>query len=276
MSMPSYALFTAGSLAVSLVSGLVAGVAPAADAVARKSGKGCRIGSFWKIDNFRPRNFYIPGTRYIDGPGGVMRVWVMRAYTIRSEFEIEDWHERERRRTRFGPVRPGDGPAEITREVEREVERERGHAVRRAGGEDPGRAADQVTGRVDGTAGGADDAEREVTHASKIKIKDGRAVLTRADERELIRTIRHMVSPLISDDHTVEVGHEYTRKISPGKYGYARYRVFGYRVKFSKWWRGDDCRVHWAASGVAGVPARVEGWVYRESKRLDPKWLRGR
>jgi len=236
MFMPSYAAFLAGPLAVSLVSGLLAGAAPPADAAARKKpGKGCRIASFYKIEHFRRRNFYIPGTRYIDGPGGVMRVWVMRAYTIRSEFEIEDWHERERRRTRFAGARPGGAPHEIAREVEREVER-----------------------------------------ASGVRVKDGRAVLTKGDERELIRTIRHMVSPLISDDHTVEVGHEYTRKISPGKYGYARYRVIGYRVRFSKWWRGDDCRVHWAASGVAGVPARVEGWVYRESKRIRPKWLRGR
>jgi len=270
MFMPSYAAFLAGPLAVSLVSGLLAGAAPPADAAARKKpGKGCRIASFYKIEHFRRRNFYIPGTRYIDGPGGVMRVWVMRAYTIRSEFEIEDWHERERRRTRFAGARPGGAPHEIAREVEREVERERGRTVRRGGDGAAGPGAD-------GGPRHDDEVEREVERASGVRVKDGRAVLTKGDERELIRTIRHMVSPLISDDHTVEVGHEYTRKISPGKYGYARYRVIGYRVRFSKWWRGDDCRVHWAASGVAGVPARVEGWVYRESKRIRPKWLRGR
>lgn len=232
--MPAYGFRVAGPLTLALV----VGAAPTAVA-APYVRKACKIAALWKIHHVKRRNFYIPGTRHIDGPGGVMRVWVMRAYTVRSEFEIEDWHERERRRLRFGPARPQDRPHELAHEAEREVERE-----------------------ADG--------------AAKVKVKRGRAALTRGDERELIATVRHMVSPLISDDHTVEVGHEYTRKISNGKYGYVRYRVFGYRIGFSKWWRGDDCRVHWAASGVAGVPARVEGWVYRESARPNPKWFRGR
>lgn len=259
--MPAYVFRVAGPLAVTLAVGMAppAVAAPYVAAAGRKA-KSCKIASFYKIDRFKRRNFYIPGTRYVDGPGGVMRVWVMRAYTVRAEFEIEDWHEREGRRTRFGPAGPRDAPAEVTREVEVERERERGSARRRASGAD----------------GDGADGEDEVTRVSKVIVKDGRATLTRGDQRELVRAIRHMVSPLISDDHTVEVGHEYTRQISKGKYGHVRYRVFGYRVGFSKWWRGDDCRVHWAASGVAGVPARVEGWVYRESKRPNPKWLRGR
>ena len=245
---------------------LVVGLAPAAVAApyvpaaksAEKKGKGCKLFSFWKIHHVKRRNFYIPGTRHIDGPGGELRVWVMRSYTVRAEFEIEDWHEREGRRKRFGPARPGDRPTELVRDADRTAEEERKAAVvRRPAGED-------------------EEVERGTERVSKIIVRNGRAALTRGDERELVRTVRHMVSPLISDDHTVEVGHEYTRKISDGKYGYVRYRVFGYRIGFSKWWRGDDCRVHWAASGVAGVPARVEGWVYRESKRPNPKWFRGR
>jgi len=247
---------------------LVVGVAPAAVAApyvgAVEKGKGCRMFTFYKIHHVKRRNFYIPGTRHIDGPGGEMRVWVMRSYTVRAEFEIEDWHERERRRKRFGPPRPGDRPHEIGREAERAKEEElRTTVVRRP-------AAD------DEENGGGTEAERARERVSRVLVRGGRAVLTKGDERELVRTVRHMVSPLISDDHTVEVGHEYTRKISDGKYGYVRYRVFGYRIGFSKWWRGDDCRVHWAATGVAGVPARVEGWVYRESKRPNPKWFRGR
>ncbi|MEV5409066.1 hypothetical protein AB0K60_09540 [Thermopolyspora sp. NPDC052614] len=273
--MPAYAFRVSGPLIVALVA---CAISPAPSPAA-SSAAGCRIASYYKIDSFRRRDFYIPGTRYIDGPGGQMRVWVMRSYTVKSEFEIEDWREKERRR--FFHAR--GGPRDITAETRREVETE---LVRERAEERSAKAGREVTRERpgDGEAGGdvseelkaSRDKERKGSEAGRIKIKESHVRLTKEEERELLRAMRLMISPLISDDHTVEAGHEYVRKISRGKYGYLRYRVFGYRVGFSKWWRGDDCRVHRAASGVAGVPARVEGWVYRESKRPNPKWLGAR
>lgn len=300
-----------GPLAIALIVPLASIAAPAAAESGTRPGSRaeaaapaarCRIASYYRIDSFRRRNFYIPGTRYVDGPGGEMRVWVMRSYTVRSEFEIEDWNEREWRRFFHARGGPRDFTSETVREVARELVEERsanrsGEVAETVTRERPGReSGEEPDGEPGGKSGegpggkpggrsDAEDAEgrrsaaesraaeREHSREERVTVRKVKVELTREEERELLRAMRLMISPLISDDHTVEAGHEYVRKISDGKYGYLRYRVFGYRVGFSKWWRGDDCRVHRAATGVAGVPARVEGWVYRERKRPNPKWL---
>ncbi|WP_433247225.1 hypothetical protein ACQPYK_46650 [Streptosporangium sp. CA-135522] len=98
------------------------------------------------------------------------------------------------------------------------------------------------------------------------------------DTKALLRRLRNNVNPLLAEELIVETGHEYTQEISDGMYGNLWYRVFGYRVGFSSWHQLSDCSSHVVATGVASVPARVEGWRYWETKhpiykghQLSPK-----
>ncbi|MEU3166211.1 hypothetical protein [Streptosporangium sp. NPDC006930] len=51
--------------------------------------KKCRPRSFFRFHSFRPRNFFIPRTRFIDGPGGTMTVSVTRQHRVYAEMELE-------------------------------------------------------------------------------------------------------------------------------------------------------------------------------------------
>lgn len=83
--------------------------------------------------------------------------------------------------------------------------------------------------------------------------------------RRLVR-LRNNLNPLIAEEHIVDVGHEYTHPITDGMYGHLWYRVFGYRLGFTQWFRVSSCGVHRVSAGVASVPARVEGWKYWETE----------
>ncbi|GAA3424112.1 hypothetical protein ACWDUI_20700 [Streptosporangium sandarakinum] len=89
----------------------------------------------------------------------------------------------------------------------------------------------------------------------------------RLDREEVLRLIRNNLNPLIAEEYIVEAGHEYTHEISDDMYGHLWYRVFGYRVGFSAWFRTSTCRFHKVVAGIANVPARVEGWKYWETSR---------
>lgn len=49
----------------------------------------CKPRSFFRFHSFRPRNFFVPRTRFIDGPGGTMTVSVTRQHRVYAEMEIE-------------------------------------------------------------------------------------------------------------------------------------------------------------------------------------------
>ncbi|MER6824530.1 hypothetical protein ABT352_00875 [Streptosporangium sp. NPDC000563] len=51
--------------------------------------KKCRPRSFFRFHSFRPRNFFVPRTRFIDGPGGTMTVSVTRQHRVYAEMELE-------------------------------------------------------------------------------------------------------------------------------------------------------------------------------------------
>ena len=63
----------------------------AAGGPAGRSETTCRIHDFYKIKSHRPHNFWIPGTHFIDGPGGKMFVWVKRWHTV--EARVRGHHE---------------------------------------------------------------------------------------------------------------------------------------------------------------------------------------
>ncbi|MFF0312458.1 hypothetical protein ACFYSC_33935 [Streptosporangium sp. NPDC004379] len=89
----------------------------------------------------------------------------------------------------------------------------------------------------------------------------------RIDRDEILRLLRNNLNPLIAEEYIVEAGHEYTHEISDDMYGHLWYRVFGYRVGFSAWYRTSTCGFHKVVAGIANVPARVEGWKYWETTR---------
>ncbi|MGV9309004.1 MULTISPECIES: hypothetical protein [unclassified Nonomuraea] len=49
----------------------------------------CRPRSFFRFHNFEPRNFFIPRSRFIDGPGGEITATVRRQHRVYWEVEIE-------------------------------------------------------------------------------------------------------------------------------------------------------------------------------------------
>ncbi|PZG23101.1 hypothetical protein C1J01_01745 [Nonomuraea aridisoli] len=66
----------------------------------------CSPHTFWRVHSLSPRNFFLPRTRFIDGPGGTMTVTVTREHEVTAFLETENertWtHTRrlfERRRT---------------------------------------------------------------------------------------------------------------------------------------------------------------------------------
>ncbi|MEV4160700.1 hypothetical protein [Nonomuraea dietziae] len=196
-------LATAGSLSLALVTPL----SSAANAASRDAGdetaasatttattatdrRRCKPRLFYKIHRLSPRNFFVPRTRFIDGPGGSMTASV----------------ERE---------------SEVLAYVETGSERERS--------------------------------------------------LTTGD---LVRSLRRAGVPHLEQRHMVLAGHSYTREISKGMYGNMWYRVFGYRIGWSSWSVLGSCRHIKVASGIANVPARVEGWRYWETKHPQYKGRR--
>ncbi|MFE3453766.1 hypothetical protein ACFXJ8_33045 [Nonomuraea sp. NPDC059194] len=83
---------------------------------------------------------------------------------------------------------------------------------------------------------------------------------------DLVRSLRRLGLPHLEERHMVFTGHEYTREISKGMYGNMWYRVFGYRIGWSSWEVLGTCRHRLVHTGIANVPARVEGWHYWETK----------
>lgn len=146
-----------------------------------KPGPPCEERNFYRVHSLAPRNFFVPRTRFIDGPGGEMTVSVSREHEVLAFTEQE--HERFRTLT----------------------------------------------------------------------------------DKGLIRQVRRLVVPHLELRHMVVTGHEYTRKITKGKYGNMWYRVFGYRVGWSSWSEYSNCRLVKITSGISNVPANVEGWRYWET-----------
>ncbi|MFG1945716.1 hypothetical protein [Nonomuraea sp. NPDC048826] len=50
----------------------------------------CKPRTFYKIHRLSPRNFFIPHTRFIDGPGGSMTVSVTREHEVLAFLETEN------------------------------------------------------------------------------------------------------------------------------------------------------------------------------------------
>ncbi|HEX4815309.1 MAG TPA: hypothetical protein VFV66_21415 [Nonomuraea sp.] len=180
-----------GSLAVVLAATLTPASAPATWAADGIDGRrhdlhdndhGCAPHIFFRRDRLSPRNFFIPRTRFIDGPGGSMTVSVTREHEVLAFLETEN---------------------------EQQV--------------------DFTTGNV-------------------------------------VKRLRKLGIPHLEERHMVFAGHEYTQEISKGKFGNMWYRVFGYRIGWSAWSVLTTCRHVKVASGIANVPARVEGWRYWETK----------
>ncbi|MFI6883544.1 hypothetical protein [Streptosporangium canum] len=176
----------------------------------------CSPRNFFRFHDFEPRNFFVPRTHFIDGPGGSMTATVRRQHRVYFEVEIE-------------------------REKNSEINRDRA-----------GTRSRTTTTTTAPNAAGTTTADANTTSA--------------VDTKNLIRRLRNNVNPLLAEELIVEAGHDYTQTISDGMYGNMWYRVFGYRVGFSQWRELTDCSRHKVVTGIASVPARVEGWRYWETK----------
>lgn len=62
-------------------------------------GRNCRPRTFFRIHQMSPRNFYLPRTRYIDGPGGSMTVTVTREKEVTAFLETENEKQKDFSRT---------------------------------------------------------------------------------------------------------------------------------------------------------------------------------
>ncbi|MFC5825094.1 hypothetical protein [Nonomuraea insulae] len=98
--MPAMRGFLAATLVVSL--------APAASAVTVNDDddgrRNCEHHTFWRIHRMSPRNFFVPRTRYIDGPGGSITVSVTREHEVTAFLETEN----ERLKSITRPLRRGE------------------------------------------------------------------------------------------------------------------------------------------------------------------------
>ncbi|MFI6788118.1 hypothetical protein ACIBG4_12395 [Nonomuraea sp. NPDC050383] len=53
------------------------------------AGEDCNRGTFFKIHSLEPRHFYVPRTRFVDGPGGSMTVSVHREHEVLAFVEAD-------------------------------------------------------------------------------------------------------------------------------------------------------------------------------------------
>ncbi|MGH3392980.1 MAG: hypothetical protein ACRDOO_29285 [Actinomadura sp.] len=143
----------------------------------------CEVRSIFKIRANSSRDFWIPGTHFVDGPGGEIKVWIEREHNVETSLLLE---------------------------------------------------------------------------------KEARLEF---DFKSFIAEVRKMVSPIITTRIRVELGHEYLRPISKGKYGHVRYRVFGYKISFWQWRQYGNCSIRFVGTGLASLPTRKQGWKYWETKR---------
>ncbi|MFB4276722.1 hypothetical protein ACBJ59_15625 [Nonomuraea sp. MTCD27] len=62
-------------------------------------GRNCRPHTFFRIHKLSPRNFFVPRTRYTDGPGGSMTVSVTREHEVLAFLESENEKTKELAKT---------------------------------------------------------------------------------------------------------------------------------------------------------------------------------
>jgi hypothetical protein len=259
----------------------------------------CKSRSFFRVDWLSPRNYFIPRTRFIDGPGGTMTARVEREYRVYAEIEVEREKYKHVNRTK-GRTKSQEATA---RDEERKWHEERrwietSKTVESTAEEDavtstPSPTATTTLGPTPAPtpttppdAGTGEETTPTTTTTGVTKGKehiDGKErnhahERTHGRERniarEVLRALRNLVNPLLAEEHIVRAGHEYSHKVSPNRYGNLWYRVYGYRIGFSQWRQVGSCRIKRVTSGIANVPARVEGWKYWETKHPKFRGMR--
>jgi hypothetical protein len=73
------------------------------------------------------------------------------------------------------------------------------------------------------------------------------------------------VSASITKTNTSTVSHNYSHRITPGKYGHAQYVSWGKKVTWKKYRDTPQCRTELIASGTIKFPTNQEGWRYWEA-----------
>ncbi|MEU4223027.1 hypothetical protein AB0F17_01925 [Nonomuraea sp. NPDC026600] len=84
-------------------------------------GGGCEAGTFIRVHSLRPHNFFIPRTRYTDGPGGEMTVSVHHEFEVLAFVEADKNRFVSHRRSDDTAVRNVVTTDEIVRAVNLEV-----------------------------------------------------------------------------------------------------------------------------------------------------------
>ncbi|MFI7700497.1 hypothetical protein [Nonomuraea sp. NPDC049480] len=238
--------------------------------------KWCGPRIFFKRKYLSPRNFFVPRTRFIDGPGGSMKVRVEREHEVKAYLLTENEKQkivRDERGTQTttekGTQTTAEKGTETTTERGAETTAEKGKEITKERTvEIPADMATETERATKTTAESetAAAAESETDSASKSETDSANKSETGFTTKEVVRVLRRMGLPQLEQRHKVFVGHEYTQEISKGMYGNMWYRVFGYRIGWSAWSVLRTCRHVEITSGIANVPARVEGWRYWETR----------
>ncbi|TMR99838.1 hypothetical protein [Nonomuraea basaltis] len=281
------------ALSGSLSLALVATLTPPVRADDERDGW-CEPRLFIKRHRLSPRNFFIPRTRYIDGPGGEMTVSVTREHEVlafletekdrRKEFRDERGAENTTERgaentTERGAENTTERGAETTIERGAETTTERGTETTTTqateiptdgGTETTTRSDTASTNRSDTASTNRSDTastnRSDTASTTESETKTSTEGETEITAEEVIRAFRREGIVHLEERHKVFSGHDYTREISEGMYGNMWYRVFGYRIGWSAWSVLRTCRHVKVTSGIANVPAKVEGWRYWETK----------
>ncbi|GAA3670875.1 hypothetical protein GCM10022224_038890 [Nonomuraea antimicrobica] len=71
-------------------------------------GRNCRPRTFFRIHELSPRNFYVPRTQFVDGPGGSITVSVTREHQVTAFVEAANEKEKQAE-TKFAPAGTNTG-----------------------------------------------------------------------------------------------------------------------------------------------------------------------
>jgi hypothetical protein len=73
------------------------------------------------------------------------------------------------------------------------------------------------------------------------------------------------VSASITASATITIGHSYTRTITSGKYGNARYGSWGYNIAWTRYHNFSNCQSTVVSTGTGKMTTASLGWKYGET-----------
>lgn len=102
-----------------------------------------------------------------------------------------------------------------------------------------------------------------VTTASTLSGTFGTTV--ESEINAIFTSVKAQVNASVTKSRTVTVGHEYSQKITRGKYGHMQYGSWGTVANWEQIFTFSNCAQRVEKRGTAKLPGKELGWKYSET-----------